>query len=70
MIKIICIIGTTATNKTSLAIKAANAFNGAIVNADAFQVYSEMSIGTARANEEEKKQATFYLDGVVSINQE
>jgi tRNA dimethylallyltransferase len=65
--KIIVIIGPTASNKTKLAITLANKFSGEIINADAFQVYKEMKIGTARATDEEKKQATFHLDGEISI---
>jgi tRNA dimethylallyltransferase len=68
--KIIVIIGATATGKTGLAIKLANTFSGEIVNADAFQIYKEIAIGTARASEEERKQATFHLDGELSIYDE
>jgi tRNA dimethylallyltransferase len=65
--KIIVIIGTTASYKTHLAIEIAKKFNGEIINADAFQVYNELNIGTSRASEEEKKQAKFHLDGEISI---
>jgi tRNA dimethylallyltransferase len=39
-------VGPTASGKTSLAIELANALHGPIVNADAFQVYRGMNIGT------------------------
>lgn len=65
--QVIVIIGPTASGKTSLAIKIANDFNGEIINADAFQNYAEMKIGTARATDDERKQAIFHLDGEISI---
>lgn len=68
--KIVVIIGPTASGKTNLAIKIAQNCNGEIINADAFQVYKELNIGTARASEEEKKQAIFHLDGEISIYDE
>lgn len=65
--KIIVIVGPTATGKTALAIKLAKQFNGEIINADAFQVYQELNIGTAKATVDERKQAIFHLDDCISI---
>jgi tRNA dimethylallyltransferase len=44
---LICIVGPTASGKTSLAIKIASLFNTEIISADSRQVYKELSIGTA-----------------------
>jgi tRNA dimethylallyltransferase len=49
----VTIFGPTASGKTSLAIKVANAFNGAIINADSRQIYKEMPIITAMPSAEE-----------------
>jgi len=67
MDKIIVIVGPTGSGKTKLAIDIAKAINGEIINADAFQVYKEISIGTAKATQEEIKQVKFYLNSEKSI---
>ena len=47
-IKIISIIGPTASGKTSLSIAVAKKYNGEIVSADSMQIYKDMDIGTAK----------------------
>jgi tRNA dimethylallyltransferase len=47
-IKLITILGPTASGKTELAIKLAKKFNGEIINADSRQVYKGLDIGTAK----------------------
>jgi tRNA A37 N6-isopentenylltransferase MiaA len=46
--KIIAVIGPTASGKTALGVRLAEEFGGAIVSADAKQVYRGMDIGTAK----------------------
>ena len=46
--KIIAIVGTTASGKTSLGVFLAAKFNGEIVSADSRQVYRGMDIGTGK----------------------
>ena len=46
--KIIAIVGTTASGKTSLAVDLAYRFDGEIVSADSRQVYKYMDIGTGK----------------------
>jgi len=65
--KIIVILGPTGCGKTKLAVKIAKAINGEIINADAFQVYKEISIGTAKAEPSETDGIKFYLNGIKSI---
>lgn len=48
MKKLLVILGSTATGKTSLAIKLAKKFNGEIVSADSRQVYKKLDIGTGK----------------------
>jgi tRNA dimethylallyltransferase len=67
MEKVLIVVGPTASGKSDLAIALAKKFNGEIINADAFQVYKELFIGTGRLSEVEKAQATFYLEGEKSI---
>ena len=47
MKQIIAIVGPTASGKTALSIKLAQAFNTEIISADSRQFYKEMKIGTA-----------------------
>ena len=65
--KVLFIVGPTTTHKTHLGIEIAKRFNGEIINADAFQVYSEMSIGTNAPDKEELKQARFHLNQFLKI---
>lgn len=46
--KIVCIVGPTASGKTSLGIAIAKAFNGEVISVDSRQVFREMNIGTAK----------------------
>ena len=49
--KIIAVIGPTASGKTALGVILAQKFGGAIVSADAKQVFRKMDIGTAKEKE-------------------
>ena len=61
MNKVILIAGPTGVGKTSLSVALAKQFNGEIISGDAYQVYKEMSIGTAKITEEEKDGVPHYL---------
>lgn len=68
--KIIVIVGPTTSHKTKLAIWIANKFNGEIINADAYQVYRDMSIGTNAPTTEESSSAKFHLNQTISLKDE
>ena len=68
--KIIVIVGPTTSHKTKLAIWIANKFNGEIINADAYQVYHDMSIGTNAPTTEELSSAKFHLNQTISLKDE
>lgn len=53
--------GPTATGKTALSVALAQRFDGEIINADSMQVYQDLSIGTAKATEEECKGIVHHL---------
>ena len=57
MQKVIVICGPTASGKTALSIELAKKVDGEIVSADSMQIYNEMSIGTAKPDEQEKQNA-------------
>jgi len=61
MKKVIAITGPTASGKTALAIKLAQALNTEIISADSRQFYREMSIGTAVPEPEELSAAPHHF---------
>lgn len=60
-IKIICVVGATASGKTALSVELAKALGGEIISADSMQVYKGMSIATAAAAEEERQGIPHHL---------
>ncbi len=62
--ELIVILGPTASGKTELAIKAAQALNGEVISADSMQIYREMHIGTARPLPEEQGGDSRLSDGI------
>ena len=46
--KVVCIVGVTASGKTTLGVQLAKEFHGEIINADARQIYRRVSIGTGK----------------------
>ncbi|MCW8106733.1 tRNA (adenosine(37)-N6)-dimethylallyltransferase MiaA, partial [Lactobacillus mulieris] len=70
MQKIIVVVGPTAVGKTSLAIKLAQQVNGQIISGDSMQIYREVSIGTAKATEEEQAAAPHLLINQKSVFEE
>ena len=63
------ICGTTASGKTSLALALAEAFDGEIVNGDAFQVYRGLEVLSAAPTAEELAQAPHHLFGFLSLEE-
>lgn len=69
-LKVIFIVGPTASGKSQLALHLAKKFNGSIVNIDSVQFYEGLNIGSAAPTEEEKKQAPHYLFSYVKAPNE
>lgn len=59
--KVIFIVGPTASGKSSLAVDAALKFNGEVISCDSMQIYKEMNIGTAKITKEEMRGVTHHL---------
>lgn len=59
--------GVTASGKSALAFKLAKATNGIIINADAFAIYKELNIGTAKPSDEELNSVPTYLFNIISL---
>ena len=66
----ISIVGPTASGKTSLGIAIAKKFaergvKAEIINADAYQMYRYMDIGTAKATKEEQSEIKHHLIDII-----
>jgi DNA polymerase III delta prime subunit len=62
---ILLIAGPTASGKTALALRAARALGGEIVNADALQLYADLRVLSARPSDEEHgRRVPHHLFGV------
>lgn len=62
----VLIAGPTASGKSALALKLARDYGGAVINADAMQVYRELRVLSARPDAADVSQAPHYLYGFVS----
>ena len=61
LIKVISVVGPTASGKTKLSVELAKRLNGEIVSADSMQIYKGMQIATAKPDEEEKSGVIHHL---------
>ena len=61
LIKVISVVGPTASGKTKLSVELAKRLNGEIVSADSMQIYKGMQIATAKPDEEEKSGIIHHL---------
>lgn len=66
--KVIVISGPTASGKTDLAVELALKFGGEVVNFDSLLLYKEITIGTAKPTEEERKSVPHHMIDVRSIS--
>jgi len=64
-ISALLIAGPTASGKSTLALRLAERFGGALVNADSMQVYRDLAILTARPKPEDQTRAPHLLFGHV-----
>ena len=64
--QVVVIAGPTASGKSGFALDIAEALNGEIVNADAFQVYQGLQILTARPDDKEMRGIPHHLYGYVN----
>lgn len=60
-IRIIAVVGPTASGKTALAVQIAKKYGGEIISADSMQIYKGMDIATAKPTEEEKQGIPHHL---------
>ena len=60
-IKIICVVGATASGKTSLSIELAKRLGGEIISADSMQIYKGMPIASAAVTKQEMQGIPHHL---------
>ena len=60
-IRILAVVGPTASGKTALAAELALRFGGEVISADSMQVYREMNIATAKPSAEEQRGIPHHL---------
>lgn len=65
----VLIAGPTTSGKSALALALAEEIDGAVINADSMQVYTETRILTARPTDEDMSRAPHLLYGHVSVNE-
>ena len=66
---LICIVGPTGSGKTNLALSLADFYDAPIINADAFQIYQDMDIGTAKIAKNSEDYNKHYLLDIIKPNQ-
>lgn len=66
---ILVIFGPTGSGKTDVAVTLAHHFNAPIINADAFQIYKDMNIGTNKISQDDPDYKRHYLLDIKSPNE-
>lgn len=66
---IYCIVGPTASGKTSLSIALAKQINAEIISADSMQIYQDLDIATAKVTKEEMDGVVHHMIDICPINQ-
>ncbi|OCN05721.1 tRNA (adenosine(37)-N6)-dimethylallyltransferase MiaA [Erysipelotrichaceae bacterium MTC7] len=59
--KVLVVIGPTGVGKSKMAVALAKQFNGEIISGDAYQVYKQLSIGSAKITPNEMEGIPHYL---------
>lgn len=67
-IKLIVIVGPTASGKTKLAVQLAKKYHGEIISADSMQIYQKMNIATAKPTLEEMEGIPHHLIDFLPMN--
>ncbi len=68
--RLIVVAGPTASGKTEMAIRLAQALDGEVISADSMQVYRRMDIGTAKPTPEEQARARHHMIDVADPGEE
>ncbi len=66
----VAIVGPTAAGKSDVAVEVAQLIGGEVINADAFQLYRGMDIGTAKLGLAERRGIAHHLLDVLAVTDE
>lgn len=69
-VKVIAVVGPTASGKTALAVEIARRYGGEVISCDSMQIYRGMDIGTAKVTPEEMRGVPHHLIDIVSPEEE
>ncbi|MCU0691641.1 MAG: tRNA (adenosine(37)-N6)-dimethylallyltransferase MiaA [Polyangiaceae bacterium] len=61
--ELLCVVGTTASQKTELAIRICEEVGGEVVGADSVQIYTHFDIGSGKPTQQELQRARHHLVG-------
>jgi tRNA dimethylallyltransferase len=67
---VVAVVGPTASGKSGVALALAERIGGEVVNADAYQVYRGMDIGTAKATPAERARIRHHLLDILDVTEE
>ena len=67
--KLVSIVGTTASGKSSLGIELAELYHTEIVSADSRQVYRHLDLGTGKVTPEEMARVRHHLIDILDLNE-
>lgn len=68
--KLIFIVGATATGKSELSLQLAERLDGEIVNADSMQLYRGMDIGTAKLSMQDRRGIPHHLIDILDVTED
>jgi tRNA dimethylallyltransferase len=68
--EVLVVVGPTASGKSALALELADLIGGEIVNADAYQVYRGMDIGTAKPAAGDRARVPHHLVDILDVTDE
>lgn len=68
-LKLLVIVGATASGKTALGIELAKKLNGEIISADSMQIYEGLDVTTAKPSQEEMQGIPHHLISIVKRSQ-
>lgn len=68
-IKLVAVVGPTASGKSAVALEVAKALNGEIVSCDSMQIYKNMNIGTAKPSEQEMSVVPHHMINIVEAGE-
>ena len=69
-VKVIAVVGPTASGKTALSVEIAKRYGGEVISCDSMQIYRGMDIGTAKVAAEEMRGVPHHLIDIASPEEE